>query len=159
MNFIDSVGRLYGKACGKCEFIYRNCNNAGIWVCGKCGENWPFEDHFILKGEVQTPNPPDVFERQNARWVDIGVIIHRLLTKPGLEWNMRLYVATCHGFKIDPRHGAKEGDVTRPPLADMFHELWPEAPGPWGRRSMFYRVGVAKRAFEHELTLAGIVTQ
>ena len=159
LNFIDSTGRIYGKDCGTCGFIYRNCNKVGVWVCGKCGKPWPYEDHFILKGEVQTPNPPDVFERQNARWVDVGVILHRLLSREELRWDMRLYIATCLGFKIDPRRDAKEGDVARPPLADMVRELWPEAPGPWSRMSMFRRVKKAKQAFEAELTLAGITTQ
>lgn len=156
LNFIDSTGRVYAKACEACGFVFRNCNKATVWVCGKCGKPWKYEDHFILKGEVQTPNPPDVFERQNARWVDIGVILHRLLGNEELKWDMRLYISTCHGFQVDPRKDANEESTPRPPLAAMFQQLWPNAPGPWGRRSMFYRVGKAKLAFQDELEKAGI---
>jgi hypothetical protein len=156
LNFIDSTGRVYDKSCESCGFIYRNCNKESVWVCGKCGKPWLYEDHFILKGEVQTPNPPDVFERQNARWVDIGVILHRLLGDAGTHWDMRLYIATCHGFKVDPRKDANEESEPRPPLAAMFQELWPEAPGPWSRATMFRRVKRAKQAFERKLEEAGI---
>ncbi len=149
LNFIDSTGRVYAKVCEGCDCVFRNCNKANVWVCGKCGKPWPYEDHFILKGEVQTPNPPDVFERQNARWVDIGVILHRLLENDFTKWNMRLYIATCHGFRIDPQDD-------QPSLAEMFRELWPEAPGHWGRRMMFYRVKKAKQLFEQELGKAEI---
>lgn len=156
LNFIDSTGRVYGKACQSCGFVFRNCNKATVWVCGKCGKPWAYEDHFILKGEVQTPNPPDVFERQNARWVDIGVILHRLLSDENLKWNMMLYIATCHGFQVDPRKDVNQESTPRLPLAVMFQELWLEAPGPWGRTMLFGRIFKAKKAFERELQKTGI---
>lgn len=156
LNFIDSTGRVYAKDCEACDYKFRNCNKVGAWVCGRCGKPWAFEDHFILKGEVQTPNPTDIFERQLSKWVDVGVVLYNILKDPEFFWDMRLYVATCNGFKVDPRRDPVEGDEARPPLADMFVLLWPNAPGPWGRRSMFYRVSRAKKEWTRQLSKTGI---
>lgn len=155
LNFVDSTGRIYGKECDACGYRTRHATNPGAWVCGRCGKNWPFEDVHIFKGEVQKPTVTDVFERQNADWIDVGVVLASLLEDPSFEWDMKLYIATCFGHGIDPRCD-KEGNVKIPGLAVRFRRLWPDAPGPWGRTCLYERVSRAKGEWTIRLSRLGV---
>ncbi len=157
LDFVDSTGRVYAKKCGKCGHAKRHPTKAGGWVCGKCGRAWDHEDRFIFKGEVQKPKTFDIFERQNARWFDLGTIIFRMLDDDEWEWDMKLYIATCLGHSVDPLTDA-DGVVRMPGLAAKFTELWPGAPGPWSRASIYRRVTRAKDEWVRRLTRAGVPT-
>ena len=157
LNFIDSTGRIYHDDCGHCGYRFSNPTKTGEQVCGKCGQLWGFDDCFILKGEVQTHKRTDSFERKNERWATIGMLLSRMLAGAEFYWDFRLYIATCHGFSVDPQKDM-HGEVNQLCLADMFQRLWPKAPGPWGRTMLYGRVLRAKKEWASRLQKAGIKT-
>ena len=144
LDFVDSSGRLYDKSCRHCGFLVRHYRQSWKdYVCGRCGENWHFEDHHIFKGEVQTSPKRDGWENRNLFWTQVGTVLHGMLSHKAWKWDMRIYVATCVGCTI--------GD-----LETVFVANYPEAPGPWGRSSIFTRIKRAKDEWERRLKVAGV---
>jgi hypothetical protein len=135
VDFLDSTGRVYAETCA-CGYRARHQNAMKVYVCAGCGEQWKYEDCYMLKGEVQTSPRAGAFENQNARMVQVGYVLDRQLAEPRWKWDTRIYIATVMGHPINDR------------FAPAFKETFIDAPGPWSRRSLFDR---ARRAKE-ELT-------
>jgi hypothetical protein len=115
-------------------------------VCGRCGKNWKYEDRFMFKGEVQTSPRTGTFEDKHSKWIDMGTVLHSLFRDPEFKWDTMIFVATCAG------HSIQKG------LAARFREDYPDAPGPWGQRSLFKRSSRAREELVRRLGRAGIKT-
>lgn len=138
VDFVDSTGRVYADRCA-CGFRSRHTNSMRVYVCASCGEQWDYSDRYMMKGEVQTSPRAGAFENANARMVQVGYILDRQLADPKWRWDTRLYIATVMGYLIDDR------------FADRFQETFPDAPGPWSRRSLFKRTRRAKTELTERL--------
>lgn len=140
-SFIDSTGRLYAKECSKCRNRHRHARKDNSWACGHCGQDWPYEDRYILKGEIQRSARFDGMEMRNARQFDVGRIVHRLLIdhrEPG-----HLYVANCMGVSIRR-------------LADAGAEFWPTWGFSWKRSSVHNAIQRGAQLWEESLDRADI---
>lgn len=154
-NPIDSTGRWYYQTCraksktlpGKvCGHRHRHARKDGEWVCGRCGAKWKYIDRFIFKGEVQTSKRSNGLSRTSERYIDVGSVLHSMMVDPTWRWDMMIFVATCQG------HHIKGG------LAAEFRKAYPDAPGPWGQRALFYRAADARDEWVRRLGHAGVKT-
>lgn len=143
LNFVDSTGRVYAESCGECKAEIRHCRGDGSWVCGRCGALWGYMDRHIFKGEVQKSIRTDTFERLNARWIDVGTQIHRLINDPLWKWDAKLYIANVMGFSV--RQLMKDGP-----------RMFPTRPGAWGKSVVHDRIVAARGEFFGRLRDAGI---
>lgn len=111
LDIVDSRGRVYGKKCEHCPSVHRHSKKDGEWVCGRCGADWPYDDRFLLKGEVsrqarvrgdRVSSVPQRSaggsERRISRRVDIGVLLDAFMRecRPGA----RYYVSNALGYSI-----------------------------------------------------------
>ncbi len=147
MDFVDSTGRIYAEVCRGCGWRTRHTNAMKVYVCAHCGDNWHYDDRYLLKGEVQTSVRAGGFENKNARAVEIGYVLSRQLGQQKWKWDTRIYVATVMGHSIDDK------------FAPLFQETFPDAPGPWSRRSLFTRARRAKTELTERLVEAEVLAE
>lgn len=81
-SIVDSVERVYHKTCEKCGGLIRHWKaTEQIWVCGACPGSvpWGFDDHDILKGEVDRSHRPGQHENKIAGLSHFGYHLNRML--------------------------------------------------------------------------------
>lgn len=113
MNIVDSEGRVYRAKCLKCPSTIRHPTREGGYACGRCGAAWPYDDVFLLKGQItksakvrgkRVSSVPqraaDESERRYATLVQVGTVLHRLLSNRNTAVAMRLYVLNAMGMSV-----------------------------------------------------------
>ncbi len=141
LNMVDSEGRLYAKKCGECASKTRHYSSMRhIWVCGQCGYAWDYRDGFLLKGAVQRSRKAGGHENWLlSTRIDYGILLDGWYNEPQWSWEVLIYAGYCVGMSPD--------DITK----EMTMEF-PQAPGPWGRASIYRRVQRARSEFIRRLT-------
>lgn len=140
MDPVDSRGRIYGSACGRCNGPVRHWTKDRGYVCGHCGAKWPHEDHEIWKGEVVTSRRPGSAERRIQRQVDLGVALKNLRHKLPVE--ATLYVAHAVG-------GISQREIHRTAPVEVRRGI------PWNRYEIGQAIRRAREAWRAELARLG----
>lgn len=117
LNPVMQEGRVLADRCASCRGKVRQLRTKGVpyptWVCGGkgCGEPWPYEDRYALRGSFQLPQRPDSGELRIGTFVDLGSAIARLYDHPRHRWAMRTYCARVLGQRSH-RQIAEEAAAT-----------------------------------------------
>lgn len=113
LNIVDSEGRVYRQGCSKCPSTIRHPTRDGGFACGRCGAPWPYDDVFLLKGEVTKAahvrgrrvyavpqRRADESERRLSTLVQVGTLLHRMLSEAETAISMRIYVLSVMGMTV-----------------------------------------------------------
>jgi hypothetical protein len=157
LDLVKARGFIYATRCeststasrrargehGPCTSEIRNPTKAGGYVCGRCGAPWRHWERHQLRGEVQESKRGDGFELAHARWLDIGVLLDRLLNDPKWRWESRLLIANANGHSLNwlVQYGPTE---------------FPEAPFQWKRWKVAEVIQAGRTEWVRRLTGAGI---
>lgn len=142
-DVVDSTGRRYNKRCRKCHRSVRHQKGSGEWVCGHCGEDWPYYDRYMMKGQVSTSPRTDVVDEQMAALADIGLQLDRFLSDPRWKWAGRAYVSSVLGFDL-------------PDIVRAMRVAWAGAPV-MGINEVYREIGRARLEWGNRLSQVGIL--
>lgn len=143
MNLLDSTGRLYAARCPGCRAVHWRETLNHVRVCGQCGMQWPYVERYMLKGEVQrTPRRTD-FADGISTWMQVGTVMRSMITDPEFHWDYKLLVAHVMGTKPER-------------MEETMLAHYPDAPGPWSRRSLFSRYKRARVELQKRLEKAEV---
>lgn len=160
LDLLDSRGIVYALVCrstsrdsrkarkvseGACSSRRKQQTKDGGYVCARCGDPWPYEIRFLLRGVVQTSTRPDYFEHRISTQVDVGRAFSRLVFDPELRRRKegRLFVATALGHPIRS-------------LSTNGPKAWPDLPPPWGRTEIAEAALRGRNRWIDELSAVGI---
>jgi hypothetical protein len=101
LNPVAQEGRIYAAECSGCHHQVRHSKGKGLKVrtevCGRCGRPWPYEDRYVLRGNLQISTRPGSTEHRLSPWCDIGPVLMRLYEHPDHEWPTRVFCARAIG--------------------------------------------------------------
>ena len=145
LKYVDSIGRVYGKACAQCEGTRRETRSDGAYICAnhRCGKLWPYEDCMILKGIVQKSARVIDFGTINARYFDVAALLHRFLRDEQWQWDAKLYTANTLGYSVRD-------------LSVQFPAAFEDAPGAFSKSAVMRRIAAAREEWRRRLTVADI---
>ncbi len=101
LNPVAQEGRIYAAECSGCHHQVRHSKGKGLKVrtevCGRCGRPWPYEDRYVLRGNLQISTRPGSTEHRLSPWCDIGPVLMRLYDHREHRWAIRVFCARALG--------------------------------------------------------------